>query len=371
MESLDSPLLLRIFRTVMCPAGGTEGSIVVAEPIASDDDAGALAPPADEEALHPKHLHTVAVAVSLTCAMGTWLVPVPTQLRRVTNSDEVKYIVLAATVETCATFFTFQVLASTGAGLEAVVVVGALAGCAKLLTDWVVFNGARPSNASLLSCVCVLLSAAAYGNGGDPSARGPSFFPATEFDGRTAAIMCFFAMFGRLLFSRYESKRAEKALEAGEAAWDPWSRTVYVNACSFFLISGLAVMFRVHKTYEKALLGGTAGIFLLLSCGAAITAAIMACAVAPDNGITPRKLVIVAFARAISIFMSWEFHKHSSSAFSTFGLFACVVAATFARPPRAAQVDYAHSTVDDLESLIDAELKAHKAKVDEQATPRS
>jgi hypothetical protein len=60
MESLDSPLLLRIFRNVMCPAGGTEGSIVVAEPIASDDDAGALAPPADEEALHPKHLAALA-----------------------------------------------------------------------------------------------------------------------------------------------------------------------------------------------------------------------------------------------------------------------------------------------------------------------
>ena len=128
------------------------------------------------------------------------------------------------------------------------------------------------------------------------------------------------------------------------ARLDKWSRVFYANSIGLCFMVMLALMFRVAKPYEEAVLSGSAGGALLASCVAAAVAAYTEAAGPNDSERSPKRALLVALSRALIVFASWELGEHNGPRAAAAGVFLCLVGEAFSRPrPQTAEQALAES----------------------------
>ena len=320
-------------------------------------------------------LHMATCAAVAAGAPGSRLARDVMRIARVTCSSDVRFVTYMVIVHTLVSFFTMEVLAAPVFGVQAYVVTAAVASCARVLENRFTLDSAASSasdspssllnRASPMAAASLPLKQALFSCAGAVAGvflctvgmesgmqRGPSMFPTTEFDGVTSCILLFMSLCGHGAFLQYETRRnadidkSEAALDGSSGSpdgaegfikqapptrFDPWSRAVYANAFGFCASIILALVFRIRKPYEEAVLDGEAGVFMLISCGAAAVATI-ASATAPreENAVSQKRPVVVAGARAIMVLLAWQFGGRRASSATALGTLVCVVSEAFA-----------------------------------------
>lgn len=277
-------------------------------------------------------------------------------IARLKVRDDYAFVAQAALFHTFTIFFTFQVLASPGLGIETFVVTSALVSCAAWAMKWLQYGDAKPTKRTFAAWACILIGSFVHTMCTD-SSKGRSEFPTTEFAGGTACILLFFALYAACFFKQVEKERNERidkeeeacvkaaALAAATPAaelpppppppstrLDNWSRIFYANAIGFFYMLCLALLFRVPKPYEEAVLSGAAGAALLASCVGAALAAHADATSPPDAERSSKRALMFALARAMIVFVSWELRPRSGPRAATGGVFLCLVGEAFSRP---------------------------------------
>jgi hypothetical protein len=214
-------------------------------------------------------LHAVPAASALVAGA-----PRIAQLR----ADDLPAALSIAAVHSLVMFFIFQVFASPGNGFETYVVAEVLASAITLFIHKLQFNNIPILKRQLAGVACAAIGSLVYPWVHDTR---PAEFPTTEQSSGVAQIMLVLSLCLSRRMRAYEDMgdtRTETNTPVTPVTFtklDPWSRDFYTHSIGSVFMIIIAIVCRVPKPYEEAVLDGSAGGLLLASCTLAAAAAVV------------------------------------------------------------------------------------------------